>query len=436
MTTVLFAKESDCEENPGGLDLRATLVPEDVPAYLASGYDVVVQQGLGENIGFLDVQYEMAGARIEPYPSCYAGKDLVVKLKGPSATEIAQLTPGTTLFSMGHLYCFPERRKLLEEKAVRLIGMETVSEPQQLPAAYLAGIRAGARLNPDLLGEAPLVEVHPSADQDYLNGLLRAAMRFGRRPLRVTHPDQETDGPAQTGVRVVVTSAGSTLLAGNLAPVLLEEGEETEEAAKLVAEELGRPARVIGQIREVGIGGAKYGLDLYHRLHDGADPAVLVLGYGNTSMGAFEHLRAERIPFTVLGRDQTSRTELPAWLRGAGLVINGAETPGGTEYILTTEQAHTDVPRGAVVIDLIGGSPAKRSPVEPFEWTTFLTQIHFESQGRYFAGLWGWDMYYSMHDTAKEYSRRVSSVLNRTPAYAASLDTFADDYAYARQLGA
>jgi alanine dehydrogenase len=191
---------------------------------------------------------------------------------------------------------------------------------------------------------------------------------------------------------------------------------------------------VIGQIREVGIGGAKYGVDLYRRLHAGAAPSTLVLGYGNTSMGAFEHLRAEQIPFTVLGRDQTVPAELRDRLAGAGLVVNGAETPGSTEYILTAEQTGTHLPAGSVVIDLIGGSPARRSPVEAFEWTTFLPQIHFESGGRYFAGLWGWDMYYSMHDTAKEYSRRISSVLNRTPVYAKSLDAFADDYAYAKQL--
>ncbi|MFJ8621274.1 hypothetical protein ACIRD3_00340 [Kitasatospora sp. NPDC093550] len=433
MTTVLFAKESDCEENPLGLDPRATLVPQDVRAYLASGYDVVVQQGLGEGIGYLDVHYEMEGARVEPYPSCYAGKDLVVKLKGPSAAEIARLTPGTTLFSMGHLYCFPERRRLLEEKAVRLIGMETVSEPQQLTRAYLAGLRAGAAARPELLGDHPVVEVHASTDQQYLNGLLRAAMRFGRKPLHVTYSAHEESDTVEASSRITVMACSSSLVSGST-QLRLDGAAQHGDTEALLTEERERPARVIGQIREVGIGGAKYGVDLYRRLHAGAAPSTLVLGYGNTSMGAFEHLRAEQIPFTVLGRDQTVPAELRDRLAGAGLVVNGAETPGSTEYILTAEQTGTDLPAGSVVIDLIGGSPARRSPVEAFEWTTFLPQIHFESGGRYFAGLWGWDMYYSMHDTAKEYSRRISSVLNRTPVYAKSLDAFADDYAYAKQL--
>ncbi|MDH6123911.1 hypothetical protein [Kitasatospora sp. GP82] len=440
MTKILFAKESDCEENPGGHDLRATLVPQDVRAYIANGFDVVIQRGLGEGIGYIDTQYEMEGATVEPYPSCYAGKDLVVKLKGPSASEIAQLSPGTTMFSMGHLYCFPERKRLLEQKNVRLIAMESVTLPQEPSEQYLAGIRAGGRVDHRALGPSPLVRIEDSADQDYVNGLLRALMRYGRSPLHVEYAKagavQHSSGDGSSDVRV--TRFGSVLRATDGALVDLGADSATGHDGDgiLLAEELGKPTRAIGQIREVGIGGAKYGLDLYRKLHGRREPKAVVLGYGNCSMGAFEHLRNESVEFTLLGRPQTAPAELPQWLRSARLIINGAETPGQTDYIITNANAEQDIEPGSVVIDLIGGSPYRRSPVEPFQWTTFLPEIHFESDGRYFAGLWGWDMYYSMHDTAKEYSRRIKNVLAQSGRYAKSLDDFVADYAYAQQLGA
>ena len=94
-----------------------------------------------------------------------------------------------------------------------------------------------------------------------------------------------------------------------------------------------------------------------------------------------------------------------------------------------------DITPGSVVIDLIGGSPYRRSPVEHFQWTTFLPEIHHEYNGHYYAGLWGWDMFYSMTETAKEYSRRIKDVLTGNGDYATDLDRFFTDYAYAAQLG-
>jgi alanine dehydrogenase len=170
-------------------------------------------------------------------------------------------------------------------------------------------------------------------------------------------------------------------------------------------------------------------------MNQGQAPTVLVLGYGNVSMGAFELFRNEGVDFTILGRAQTSKQALPAWLAGAQLIVNGAETPGDTEYIITQQNSDHDIAPGSVVIDLIGGSPYLRSPVEHFQWTTFLTEIHHEYNGHYYAGLWGWDMFYSMTDTAAEYSRRIKDVLTGNRGYAGDLDRFFTEHAYAAQLG-
>lgn len=440
MTSILFAKESDCEENPEGLDLRATLIPEHVKDYVRRGFDVVIQAGLGEGVGYLDQMYELQGARVEPYPACYGGKDLVVKLKGPGASEIAELSDRTTLFSMGHIYCFPERKQLLEAKDVRLVAMESVTQPYSPSPEYQQGICAGASMDHALLGLAPTVLVAPSADQRYLNGLLRALMRYWDVPIRVSVlPSESVPADSVDGgsVRIVVRGLRAELHSadGQLHDLSVDPAVTDCSQLTLLKEELGKSDRAIGQIREVGIGGARYGLDLWQSMNQGQAPTVVILGYGNVSMGAFEHFRNEGVDFTVLGRAQTSRSALPGWLAGAQLIVNGAETPGDENYIITQENSDRDITPGSVVIDLIGGSPYRRSPVEHFQWTTFLPEIHHEYNGHYYAGLWGWDMFYSMTDTAKEYSRRIKDVLTGNGDYAADLDQFFTDYAYAAQLG-
>ena len=437
MTTILFGRESACTEDPGGHDRRTTLVPADVRAYLAAGFEVVVQAGLGEGIGYLDNQYEMEGARVEAGPDCFADKELVVKLKGASAQEIARMSPGTVMLTMAHLYCFPERERQLAERGVRVIAMEGVRRTPEPSSAYLAGIRAGAAVPVDALGPRPSVHVLDSADQDFLNGLVRALMRRAGRPLHVDYREPEPGTASQATAHL--TAGGDGLLGPRAADggaITLESGAAAGAAADaLVEQEMNRSTRAVGQTRQVGIGATRYGVGLYQKLH-GAAPGTVVLGYGNVSMGSFEQLRHVGIEFTVLGRGQTARGELPGWLAGAGLIINGAETPGSTDYIITNKNVEEDVRRGAVVVDLIGGSPYRRSPVELFEWTTFLPEIHFEKDGRYFAGLWAWDMYYSMHDTTVNYSRMIKELMAADGRYAAVPEQFVADHAYAQQLGA
>ncbi|MFE9406516.1 hypothetical protein ACFYNY_32965 [Streptomyces sp. NPDC006530] len=437
--TVLFGKESACTEDPAGHDLRTTLVPGDVKAYVAAGFDVVVQSGLGQGIGYSDVQYEMEGARVEAGPHCYAGKDLVIKLKGPAPEEIAQLTPRTTLLTMAHLYCFPDRKQQLADREARVISMENVAKPNDPAPRFLDGIRAGSVPSREDLGERPRVHVLDSADQDYVNGLQRALMRYGRAPLdvvRLSEDKEPAQSPGHHSADICVTASGAFMRTADGTTVdLTKAAASIGDEGGLLAEETTKTARAVGQTREVGIAGARYGLGLYRKLH-GSTPKVVVLGYGNVSQGAMELLRDEGVDFTVLGRDQTGPEQLPGWLGGAQLIINGAETPGSSDYIITNEHADHAIAVGSVVIDLIGGSPYRRSPVEPFLWTTFLPEIHFERNGRYFAGLWAWDMYYSMHDTTVNYSRMIKDIFTRSPRYAASLDDFVADYAYAQQLGA
>ncbi|MGW6565226.1 hypothetical protein [Streptomyces sp. NPDC054975] len=440
MTTLLFGRESACTEDPAGQDRRTVLVPAHVRGYLDAGFEVVVQSGLGEGIGYLDNQYEMEGARVEQGPACYADKDLIVKLKGATAEEIGHMSPGTIMLTMAHLYCFPERTAQLAERQVTVIAMEGVRKTQEPSERFLAGIRAGARVKQGALGPHPRVHVLDAADQDYVNGLLRVLMRRGHGPLHVGALREGLEDASRTGdldatSHLCVTRSGSYVRTADGELCHLDTPSDTVADDALVTEELTRSTRAVGQTREVGIGATRYGVGLFRAQH-GRNPRAVVLGYGNVSMGAFEQLRTAGVEFTVLGREQTAPEALGAWLDSADLVINGAETPGETAFILTDRHVENHVRRGSVVVDLIGGSPFRRSPVEAFEWTTFLPEIHFERDGRFFAGLWAWDMYYSMHDTTVNYSRMIKDLFTGSDRYVKQPEAFVADHAYAQQLGA
>lgn len=437
MPAILFAKESECTENPGGHDRRATLLPHDVPDYLDAGFDVTVQTGIGQGLGLLDRQYELAGARVERRPQCNAGKDMVVRLKGPAEPEIAELSPDTILFTMGHLYCFPERERALSARGVRLVGMESIRRQAEPSDAYLAGIRAGASAPTLVKPGRVTVHLHSTAERDYVNGLIRGLMRIGGAAVDVVPLDararrvESREGASD----LVVTRLGTFATAADGGPIDLDEHPTAPEGLAMASAELHRDVRAIGRLRQVGIGGARYGVELHRSLHPGTRPRTLVTGYGNVAMGAFEYLVEKEIPFTVLGRAQTAPSAIPRWLRGADLVINGAEAAHKGKFIISDENAFRDLAAGSVVIDLIGGSPQVRSPVEAFEWTTFLPQIHFERGGRYFAGLWGWDMYHSMYESAHAYSAMVKNVLLGSEKYAESLEYFLADHTEALRLG-
>lgn len=270
-------------------------------------------------------------------------------------------------------------------------------------------------------------------------------MRVGGGPVDVTYLDGRSrrivspEGSADilvTGSAAIGYGAGGEIFDPD-APV----GGPGLGAESLHMAEEKRMVGAVGWLRQVGIGGAKYGADLYRKTHTNPNPnadkrpRAIVLGYGNVAMGAFEYLRSARISFTVLGCALTSPSTMPRWLRSADLVVNGAESACKGEYLITDEHTGRDLRPGSVVIDLIGGSPALRSPIEAFEWTTFLPDIHFERDGRYFAGLWGWDMYHSMPESAVAYSRMIKTVLLESEKYAESLEHFLAAHDYAVKLG-
>src|SRR5262249_1737865 len=85
-------------------EYRVGLVPGTVREVVHHGHHVVVESGLGEGIGFIDADYERAGAKVaRSAAEVFGSADMIVKVKEPQPKEIALLRSGQVLFTYLHL---------------------------------------------------------------------------------------------------------------------------------------------------------------------------------------------------------------------------------------------------------------------------------------------------------------------------------------------
>lgn len=82
MKSVLITKETLAEET------RVALVPQDVTILTRLGYEIHVEKGLGLKAGFLDAEYEKAGAIVESdADKALAAADIVVRVNKPASAK-------------------------------------------------------------------------------------------------------------------------------------------------------------------------------------------------------------------------------------------------------------------------------------------------------------------------------------------------------------
>jgi alanine dehydrogenase len=132
---------------------RVGLVPDGVRALAGAGHEVCIERGAGLGSGFDDDAFKRAGARIVPTADAWSA-ELVVKVKEPNATEVAQLRAGQTLFCYLHLAGAPELTAALCRAGVMAIGYETIRRPDGsfpvlAPMSEVAGrlaVQIGANL--------------------------------------------------------------------------------------------------------------------------------------------------------------------------------------------------------------------------------------------------------------------------------------------------
>ncbi|CAN5225100.1 alanine dehydrogenase [soil metagenome] len=109
---------------------RVSLQPDGALELVHHGYEVLVQSGAGAGAGFLDEEYESAGARVvASAEEVFAGAELIVKVKEPVPEEYGLFREGQELFTYLHLAADKRLTEFLLEKRIDSIAYETVQLP-------------------------------------------------------------------------------------------------------------------------------------------------------------------------------------------------------------------------------------------------------------------------------------------------------------------
>lgn len=435
-SSIALAKEIESPENPGALERRVALVPDDVGKLTKAGIKVYVEYGAGEGVGFSDAEYEQNNAIMQPSEQLYRDKELIIKFKGPSLSSIEEMREGCTLFCMAHFHSYPDRAKLLQDRRINVIAMEEICESPKVNS------------DQDILGRLAMAEaLKPFFDDNTIGGLrvrvvgwskrLHSAIRRcgnrNPRSLQIIQPAlsfkelhavgsnalyfyDSRDFEDRQGILIKLKNDGTHIF--DLYEFEQQHGEQAIAAyrASHPPDEFG--LRRIQCLHETGQAGARHGTELLKENKptlDISNAKAVVLGYGNVAQGALHELHSQGIKnIHVLGRSQTAKSRIDFWLKDVDLVVNGAEQSPelrGVNFLVSNQHLKELIPDQSVVIDLVGGSATNRSPVEAVISCSFLTEPHFVQDGVTVSALWGWPMMSMMRETAIRYSGQIVDVL-------------------------
>ncbi len=433
---IALVKEIESPENPGGLEKRVALTPEDVGKLTAVSVNVFVEYGAGLGVDFEDEEYLKNGAVMQRADEIYQDKDMIIKFKGPSLESISEMKKGCTLFCMAHFHSFPNRAKMLEESQINVIAMEEILESPkvQTDEQILARISMAEALKNFIENETiGKLKIFVIGRNERLAGAIRRAGNRNPHSLNLLHKDVKFEELNETGSETLYFYDSEDFNDSNRLIEKLKETNshifdlhdfELESANVAIADyrkihtpfEFG--LRRIQCLHETGQAGARYGIKLLKENKPDLDireAKVVVLGYGNVARGAMHEIYDQGFKnINILGRTQTAKDNIDYWLKDVDLVVNGAELPRelrGITYLVSNNHLKRIIPKGSVVIDLVGGSETNRSAVESVLSCTFLTEPHFIKEEVTVSALWGWPMLGMMRESAIKYSSQITDVL-------------------------
>jgi NAD(P) transhydrogenase subunit alpha len=102
------------------------LVPETVSKLSEGGFEIRVARGAGEAAGFLDADYEAAGAELAEPSALLADVQAVVRVAKPDADEVAELASGTVLVGFLQPLTDAEGVARLRDQGVVAFAMESI----------------------------------------------------------------------------------------------------------------------------------------------------------------------------------------------------------------------------------------------------------------------------------------------------------------------
>ena len=126
-------------------EFRVGLTPAGAQALQNAGHTVYIQQGAGMGSGFLDVDYENAGAQILPEPiDIFQKAEMIIKVKEPLVSEYNLIKPNQILFTYFHFAASQSLIDAMVKSKAICIAYETVeladrSLPLLTPMSEVAG---------------------------------------------------------------------------------------------------------------------------------------------------------------------------------------------------------------------------------------------------------------------------------------------------------
>jgi NAD(P) transhydrogenase subunit alpha len=286
------------------LETRVAATPETVKKLVAQGHTVLVQSGAGVAASAPDEAYRAAGAEIVDADAAL-GAELVLKVRAPSADELARMKPGATL-----------------------VGMLNPFDAEGLQRLAAAGLTAFALEAMPRTTRAQSMDVLSSqANIAGYKAVMLAANHYQR-----LFPMLMTAAGTIKAARVVVLGVG---VAGLQAIATAKRLGAVIEASDV------RPA-VKEQVESLG---AKF-IDVPYETDEERECAQGVGGY------------ARPMPQSWLERQ---KTEVAKRVAQADVVISTALIPGRPAPTLVTEDMVRSMKPGSVIVDIAAG----RGPAGP-----------------------------------------------------------------------
>ena len=154
-------------------EFRVGLTPDHARIYAQEGHMVFVEKGAGVGSGFMDEEYEAAGATLLDDPKAvYDAVDMMIKVKEPLPVEYGYFHEGMIMYTYLHLAADKEQMDALLKAKVKGVAYETLMEkdgslPLLIPMSQIAGrlsIQEGAKyLEKTYGGEGILLAGVPGA---------------------------------------------------------------------------------------------------------------------------------------------------------------------------------------------------------------------------------------------------------------------------------
>ncbi len=282
-------------------ETRVAVTPETAKKYVAQGHSVRVSSGAGLRAAVTDAAYQAAGAQIVSQAEALAA-ELVLKVRRPSAEELAQMKPGAVLVGMLDPF----------DRA----GLDALAAAQLTSFALEAAPRTTRAQSMDVLSSQANIAGYKA--------VIMAADRYQK-----FFPMLMTAAGTVKAARVVILGVG---VAGLQAIATAKRLGAVIEASDV------RPS-VKEQVESLG---AKF-IDVPYETAEEKEAAEGVGGY------------ARPMPQSWLDRQ---KIEVAKRVSQADVVISTALIPGRAAPVLITEDMVKAMKPGAVIIDIAAGKGA------------------------------------------------------------------------------